>query len=86
MSLPAQAWTTVATTKIAGISRSMVSMYSGTYIRTIRPRPVINATCHFRFMRASSRSRTPPSAPVGAVAASPSAGVDAVRCWRGVAV
>ena len=46
---------------MAGISQSMVSMYSGTYISPIRPRPVASAVCHLRFMRDSSRSRASPS-------------------------
>ena len=67
MSLPAQNWTTVATTKMAGISQSIVSMYSGTYISPISPRPVASAICHLRFMRDSSRSRasSPASSPGG---------------------
>ena len=57
MSLPAHHWTAVATTKMTGISQSIVSMYSGTYISAIRPRPTASAVCHLRFMRDSSRSR-----------------------------
>ena len=61
MSLPAHHWTAVATTKMTGISQSIVSMYSGTYISPIRPRPVASAVCHLRFMRDSSRSRASPA-------------------------
>ena len=65
MSLPAHHWTAVATTKMTGISQSMVSMYSGTYISAIRPRPVASAVCHLRFMRDSSRSRASPASSPG---------------------
>ena len=45
MSSPAQNWTTVATTRISGISQSMVSRCSGRYITPISARPVVRATC-----------------------------------------
>ena len=88
MSLPAHHWTAVATTKMTGISQSMVSMYSGTYISPIRPRPVASAVCHLRFIRDRSRSRASPSSPEEAASAAPvSPLVSPVLGWRrGVAV
>ena len=53
---PAQNCTTVATTRIAGISQSIVSRYSGTYISTIRPRPAASVICHLRLSVASCAS------------------------------
>src|SRR6478752_2254808 len=49
MSRPAHAITAVETARIAGISRSIVSRWNGTYINTIRPRPTASVTCHRRF-------------------------------------
>src|SRR3954452_9707065 len=89
-SLPAHHWTAVATTTMAGISQSIVSMYIGTYISTMRPRPVANAVCHLRFIRDSSRSRaalpsasSPPDA--DSPAPVPPLVSAAVGWWRGVA-
>jgi hypothetical protein len=84
MLLPAQNCTTVATTKMAGMSQSIVSMYRGTYIRAISPSPAASATCHLRFIRASSRSRSSAAAVSAPTVVSDALGPSAAR--RGVAV
>jgi hypothetical protein len=80
MSRPAQACTTVATTKMAGISQSIVSRCSGTYMRTIRPSPVARATCHLRRSAASPSSGSSGRSSAGdgsAVVAGPAADASA---------
>ncbi len=57
MPAPAQSWTAVATTRMSGISQSMVSRWSGRYITPISPRPTVRATCHRIFRCAISLSR-----------------------------
>ena len=91
MSLPAHHWTAVATTKMTGISQSMVSMYSGTYISPIRPRPVgergLPLALHARQLpvaRLALVARIGGGLGGTGVAAGVPAG--AVGWWRGVAV
>ena len=82
MSAPAQNCTTVATTRIAGISQSIVSRYSGTYISTIRPRPTARVTCHLRFSAVRCVVAGPVAGPALRRRCRAGVGALAARRWR----